>query len=73
MLIFLTHLNLIIKRKSSHECKDLISSTFIENLIDEWRGIIIFGTRFVKITKTSADANSPLLLVNMNLVIRPFG
>ena len=57
-------LNLVIARESVHKGKSLMAGAVINNLIDEGRWKVIFGTCVVEIVKVCADADSALFLVN---------
>ena len=51
VLVFFLDLNLVISKKSIHEGKGLMSSTCIDNLIDEGCGEFVFGTCPIEIAE----------------------
>ena len=57
-------LYLIISQKTIHERKGLTTCTFINYLVNEWCGKIIFWTGFIQITKIRTYENHSLFLVD---------
>jgi hypothetical protein len=64
VLVFGFYLYLIISRKTIHERKGLATCTFINYLVDEWCGKIIFWTSLIQIAKICTYANRALLRVD---------
>jgi hypothetical protein len=58
------YLNLVIARESVHEGEGLVAGAVVDDLIDEGRREVVFGTCIVKIAKVCADADSALFLVD---------
>ena len=48
-----------------------MSNTCIDDLVDEWCGVIVFGTSFVEIQKISADTYCALFFHDGNRVGNP--
>ena len=71
VLIFRLDLDLIIPKESIHKGEDFISTAIIQDLINEWRGIIVFRTCLMQISKISIDAYFSFLLVYCNRVRDP--
>jgi hypothetical protein len=64
VLIGRVNLNLVIARESVHERKSLVAGTVIDNLIDERRWEVVFGTCIINIEKVGANANGALFFVD---------
>ena len=62
VLIGWVNLNLVIARESVHERKSLVAGAIVDNLIDERRWEVVFGTCIVEIAKVSANANGACFL-----------
>ena len=60
MLVSWEYVNLIIAREAVHKGEDFVASTIIDNLVDEWRGIIVLGTSVIDISIINTDSNSAL-------------
>jgi hypothetical protein len=68
MLVFRFDLYLIISQKTIHERKSLATGAFIEYLVNEWCGKIIFWTGFVQIMKIHTYVNRALFLVDQHRI-----
>ena len=44
VLVFLSDLDLIVSEKTVHEREDFMPRTRIDELVNKWRGEIVFGT-----------------------------
>ena len=65
------YLNLVIARESVHEGESLVAGTIIDDLIDERRWEVVFGTCIVEIAKFGAEVNRALFFVNRYRVRNP--
>ena len=72
MLVFRLDLDLIVPRESIHKGEYFISNEIIQDLINEWCGIVIFRTRFIQILKISIDSYCTFFFVHCNRVRYPF-
>ena len=72
VLIFRLDLDLIIPRESIHKGEDFISSVIIQDLINEWYGIIVFRTCLIQSSKINTNSYFSFLLVYCNRVRNPF-
>jgi hypothetical protein len=64
VLVFGFDLDLVISRKIVHEREGLTTHTFINYLVDEWCGKIIFGTELVQITEVCTYTNCALFFID---------
>jgi hypothetical protein len=64
ILIGWVDLNLVIARESIHKGESLVASAVVDDLIDEGRWKVVFGTCIIEIVKVGADADSALFLVD---------
>jgi hypothetical protein len=64
VLICWMDLDLIVAREAIHEGHSLMACTVIDNLVDERRWEVVFGTSMIEIAKVSTDTNSALFIVN---------
>jgi ABC-type spermidine/putrescine transport system permease subunit I len=71
ILIFWMNLNLIIARELVHEGQGLMAGTTINNLVDERRWEVVFGTDVIEIMKVSAYMNSALFFIDKDGVGDP--
>ena len=55
---------MVIARESVHKGESLVVGTVVDNLIDEGRWKVVFGTCVIEIAKFCADADSALFLVD---------
>ena len=62
VMIFFMDLDLVVSEKSVDEGEGLMSSTCIDDLVDEWGGEVVFGTCPIKIMKVCENANGTLFL-----------
>ena len=62
---------MIIPGEPIHEGQSLMSCASIDDLVDEWSGIILFRTSFFKLPKISANAYSALFFHDGNRVGNP--
>ena len=61
MLVLGFDLYLIVLGKAVHKGKYLASHTFIQNLINKWRGGVIFRTIPIQFSKINTYLDGPLL------------
>ena len=64
VLVFGFDLDLIVSQKIVHERKGFTTSTFINDLVNEWCWKIIFGTCLVQITKIGTYMNRALFFID---------
>jgi hypothetical protein len=64
VLVFGFDLNLVISRKTIHERKGFTTRTFINDLVDEWCGKIIFGTCLIQITEVGTYTNRAVFFID---------
>jgi hypothetical protein len=64
VLIGWVNLDLVIARESVHKGESLVAGAIVDNLIDERRWEIVFGTCIVEIAKVGANANGALFFVD---------
>jgi hypothetical protein len=57
-------LNLVIARESVHKGESLVAGAVVDNLIDERRWKVVFGTCVIEIAKVCANADSALFFVD---------
>jgi hypothetical protein len=57
-------LNLVIARESVYKGESLMADAVIDNLIDERRWKVVFGTCMIQIAKVCANMDSALFFVN---------
>ena len=57
-------MNLIITRESVHKGESLVVDAVVDNLIDERRWKVVFGTCMIEIVKVYANVDSALFFVN---------
>ena len=55
---------MVIARESVNEGESLVAGAVINDLIDEGRWKVVFGTCIIEITKVCADVDSALFLVD---------
>ena len=55
---------MVIARESVHKGKSLVAGAVIDNLIDERRWKVVFGTSVIKIAKFGANVNGALFFVD---------
>ena len=55
---------MIIAREFIHKGESLVDGTVVDNLINERRWKVVFGTCVIEITKVSANADSALFFVD---------
>jgi hypothetical protein len=58
------NLNLVIARESIHEGESFMAGAIVDNLIDERRWEVVFGTCIVEIAKIGANADRSLVFVD---------
>ena len=68
VLVFFPDMNLVISKKAVHEGKDLMSSAFIDNLIDEGCWKVVFETRPIQITKFCANLDGTMFFIHRNRI-----
>jgi hypothetical protein len=68
VLVFGFDLDLIISQKNIHERKGLTTSTFINDLVDEWCWKIIFGTCLAQITEIGTYTNRALFFIDRHRI-----
>jgi hypothetical protein len=64
ILIGWVDLNLVIARESVHKGESLVVSAVVDNLIDERRWKVIFGTCIIEIAKVCENTDSALFFVD---------
>ena len=62
---------MVIARESVHKGESLVASAVIDNLIDERRWKVVFGTCVIEITKFGENADSALFFVDGYRVRNP--
>jgi hypothetical protein len=62
---------LVVSRETIHEGKILVTCAIIDNLVDEGRWKVVFGTGVIEITKVCADTDGALFFVNRDRVGDP--
>ena len=55
---------MIVAREAIHKGEDFSSSTIIDNLVDEWCGVIVLGTSAIDIPIINAYSDSALFLID---------
>jgi hypothetical protein len=68
VLVFGFDLYLVVSRKTVHEREGLKISTFINYLVDEWCGKIIFWTGLVQIMEVCTYMNRALFLIDRHTI-----
>jgi hypothetical protein len=68
VFVFGFDLDLIISQKTVHERKGFATSTFINDLVNEWCWKIIFGTCLVQIMEIGTYTNRALLFINRHRI-----
>jgi hypothetical protein len=68
VLVLGFYLYLIISRKTIHEREGLATSTFINYLVDELCGKIIFWIGLVQITEVFTYINCALFLIDQHMI-----
>ena len=66
--IFFLDLDLFISKKPVHEGKDLMSSAYVNDLVNEWGWEVVFGISQIQIPKVHRDADDALFFVHENRV-----
>jgi hypothetical protein len=64
ILIGWVDLNLVIARESIHKGESFVVGAVVDNLIDERRWKVVFGTCVIEITKVCENADSALFFVD---------
>ena len=64
ILIGWVDLNLVIARESVHKGENLVAGAVVDNLIDERRWKVVFGTCIIEIEKFCANTDSALFFVD---------
>ena len=64
ILISWVDLNLVIAKESIHKGDILVADAVVNNLIDERRWKVVFGTCIIDIAKVSANTDSALFFVD---------
>lgn len=62
MLIHRKYINLVVTKKVVHKQINFTPSTVVDELVNERRRIIIFGTSTINVTVVNTNPNSALLL-----------
>jgi hypothetical protein len=57
-------LNLVVAKESVHKGESLVASAVVDNVIDERRWKVVFGTCVIEIAKVYANADSALFFVD---------
>jgi hypothetical protein len=68
VLVFVFDLDLIISRKIVHERKGFTTCTFINDMVDERCGEIIFGTCLVQIMEVGTNMNRAFLFIDRHRI-----
>ena len=72
-MIFFPDLDLVISGKSIHEGKGFMSDARIDDVINERRGKVVFGTCPIKVVEVCANVNSTLFFIHRNGIRNPSG
>ena len=64
MLVIWEDVDFIIAREAVHKREDFAASTIIDDLIDEWCGIIVLGTSAIDISIINTNSDSALFFGN---------